>query len=53
MAETIYQFRSNILNSAFEQHPERFKGKLPKPPSLPEAVYINKPKKENDTQNSA
>jgi len=53
MADAIYQFRTTILNSAFEQHPERFKNKLPKPPSLPEAVYINKPKKENDTKNSA
>ena len=53
MAATIYLFRTTILNSAFEQHPERFKGKLPKPPSLPDAVYINKPKKESGTKNSA
>jgi putative transposase len=31
---------------AYEKHPNRFKGKIPKPHALPEAAWINKPKTE-------
>ena len=42
----IMKERSRTLKSAFENHPERFKGKLPKPPCLPVAAWINQPKQE-------
>jgi putative transposase len=32
-----------VLKMAFEKHPNRFKGKVPKPMALPRAVWINKP----------
>jgi len=35
--------RKAVLNAAYEQHPERFKGVRPKPLALPSAVWINKP----------
>jgi transposase InsO family protein len=43
MAEEIVGFRSQVLSQAFQINPIRFKGKMPKPPALPEAVWINKP----------
>ena len=33
-----------MLRSAFEKNPERFVRGLPRPPALPEKVWINKPK---------
>ncbi len=36
--------RSLVLKTAFEIHPERFKGISPKPPSMPVAAWINQPK---------
>jgi putative transposase len=44
-ADAIFQNRSDTLMAAFNLHPERFKNKVPKPPSLPEAVWINNPMK--------
>lgn len=35
--------RQAVLNTAFQAHPERFVRQPPKPPSLPTAVWINKP----------
>ena len=35
-----------VLASAFQKHPKRFKGKMPKLIQLPEAVWINKPSTE-------
>ncbi|MCH7663741.1 MAG: IS3 family transposase [Chloroflexi bacterium] len=35
--------RSNVLEMAFKSHPNRFKSRLPIPPQLPQAVWINKP----------
>jgi putative transposase len=46
MAREITGFRSKVLASAFQKHPKRFKGKMPKLIQLPEAVWINKPSKE-------
>lgn len=35
--------RSQVLKAAFEKFPNRFKGHMPKPTSLPAAAWINKP----------
>lgn len=40
--------RADTLNAAFGAHPERFKGIVPKPPSLPTAAWINPPKKQTE-----
>jgi hypothetical protein len=37
-----------VLTAAYERHPERFKGKMPKPMLLPDAVWINKPSPASD-----
>jgi len=42
-AEQIIKDRQTILNAAFEKHPKRFKGNIPKSLPLPDAVWINKP----------
>jgi len=42
-AEDIFAARCDVLAEAFGNHPNRFKGKIPKPPALPQAVWINKP----------
>jgi len=42
-AEQIIKERQAVLNDAFTKHPERFKGKMPKPMDLPAAAWINKP----------
>ena len=43
-AEQILQQRAEVLRAAFEANPERFKGRMPRPGKLPEAVWINPPK---------
>ena len=47
MAHQVQQSRAKTLKDAFIRHPDRFKGKIPKPLSLPEAVWINKPSPQN------
>jgi putative transposase len=42
-AEQIIKERQAVLNTAYEKHPERFKGKMPKPGTLPTTAWINKP----------
>ncbi|OOP57005.1 MAG: integrase [Candidatus Brocadia carolinensis] len=42
--DQIMKERSRVLKTAFENHPERFKGISPKPPSAPVAAWINQPK---------
>lgn len=42
-AQQIIKERQAVLMLAFEKYPERFKGKLPQPATLPDAVWINKP----------
>jgi putative transposase len=37
--------RATTLDEAFTAHPNRFKGIAPQPPKLPEAAWINPPKK--------
>jgi len=46
LAQDVYDQRCIILKNAFGKNPERFKGKIPLPPALPEAAWINKPKQE-------
>jgi putative transposase len=43
MAEKVFIFRSQVLSKAFQRNPIRFKGKMPKPYELPDAVWINRP----------
>ena len=43
MAEGVFRQHSIVLAEAYEKHPKRFKGRIPKPPALPEAAWINKP----------
>jgi putative transposase len=38
--------RQMVLDAAFEAHPERFVRRPPRPPSLPTAVWINRPPEE-------
>jgi putative transposase len=38
--------RAITLDAAYAAHPIRFKGRAPKPPTLPTAAWINPPKKE-------
>lgn len=44
-AGVILQNRQAVLNQAFLQHPKRFKGKLPATPKVPDAAWINPPRK--------
>jgi putative transposase len=46
LARKVYEDRCQVLRSAYEKNPERFKGKVPKPHALPKAAWINKPKSE-------
>lgn len=49
LAQEVIAHRAEVLDSAFDRHPKRFKGKRPKPFFLPEAVWINKPNNESET----
>lgn len=53
MASEVYDNRIKVLNAAFEQQPNRFKGKRPLPPEIPQAVWINKPTPEKEDKNRA
>ena len=43
LSKKVFTFRSQVLSRAFQMNPNRFKGRMPKPFALPEAVWINKP----------
>ena len=43
-ASAVLAQRQRVLLSAFDAHPERFVHGPPRPPDLPNAVWINKPK---------
>jgi putative transposase len=43
-AKQVIAARQNVLNRAYEAHPERFIHRPPTPPALPEAVWINPPR---------
>ena len=49
LAKQIVKEREAVLKKAYQIYPDRFKKGLPKPMSLPESVWINKPLKKNDT----
>ena len=42
-AENIRRQRQDVLDVAYQRHPERFVRSAPKPPALPCEVWINKP----------
>jgi putative transposase len=42
-AQALHQQRAAVLQAAYAAHPQRFKGRLPIPPALPEIVSINSP----------
>ncbi len=43
LADEVHAARAAVLQAAYAAHPERFVRKLPVPPALPEAAWINKP----------
>jgi transposase InsO family protein len=43
-AQRLYVDRQCVLERAFTEHPERFKGRRPRPPALPTQAGINLPK---------
>jgi len=47
-ASRILEDRKDVLRAAYEKHPERFKGRIPTPAPLPDAVWINKPSPVSD-----
>jgi putative transposase len=42
-AHAVRDKRAGILNSAYQQHPERFVRQPPEPPALPATAWINQP----------
>ena len=42
-AENILRQRQEVLDVAYQLHPERFVRSAPKPPALPSEVWINRP----------
>jgi putative transposase len=42
-APELHAVRAQVLNAAYQQHPERFVRRPPTPPELPTAAWINKP----------
>lgn len=46
-AEQIIKERGQVLLEAFNQNPNRFKGRIPMPMALPQAAWINPPTKES------
>ncbi len=50
-AAAIDDKRRRVLAAAYSAHPQRFKGRLPTPPALPEIVGINLPKPQTETTN--
>jgi len=49
-AQRIREKRQKTLLAAYARHPERFVKKLPAPPTLPQAAWINPPPKKTTTQ---
>ena len=43
LAELRHASRASVLETAYAAHPERLVRKVPTPPALPTAVWINKP----------
>lgn len=51
-AATIHAKRVATLHAAFLAHPERFRGRRPYPPQLPNKVWINQPPAPDQTDTS-
>jgi putative transposase len=51
-AENILRQRQEVLDVAYQLHPERFVRSAPKPPALPSEVWINRPALEPPAINS-
>ncbi len=51
-AETLQVQRAHVLQQAYEANPLRFKGRLPQPPALPTAAWINPPKEALSARNT-
>ena len=49
IADTLHVQRAQTLRLAYAAQPLRFKGRVPLPPALPTAAWINAPKKETAT----
>ena len=49
-AADVLDNRQRVLTAAFQQHPERFVRKPPRPAPLPDAVWINPPKPATATE---
>jgi putative transposase len=49
-AARIMEDREEVFMAAYKRHPERFKGKMPKPMLLPDAVWINKPSSKSEEE---
>lgn len=49
-AERVRTRREQVLSAAYGQHPERFVRGLPSVPALPDAVWINAPKPEQEQE---
>ncbi len=47
-APSLQLARQKVLDEAYAAHPERFVGGVPRPPQLPEAVWINPPRPEQE-----
>lgn len=43
LAEIVYAHRQQVLQTAYEAHPERFVRGMPTPPEVPTEVWINQP----------
>jgi len=43
-AEQVHAQRQEVLSAAYQQNPERFVRQPPRPPDLPTAAWINRPK---------
>lgn len=53
LAPQITAARQNTLLAAYALHPERFVRKVPQPPILPEAAWINPPPKQTTLQDAS
>jgi len=43
LADQVTENRAQVLQAAYQRHPERYVKGLPQPPQLPQAVWINPP----------
>ena len=50
LTDEICKTRSEVLLAAYDVHPERFVKKIPEPPTMPEAAWINKPKTTTESE---